>query len=479
MKKKKSIGLVLISTSLVFAILACNFVTGALDPTAPPPPTAIPAPTNTPLPPIEEQVEEPEDAQPEVDQDVEQQPTEGYASIAEGELGVIVVKAYQDEWDSWIVVGLVENNTDRAVDNIEIEVEAFDINGNSLYTEVAYGSLYSVASGEVTPFRLWVWEDFPNAQEFTADIVGFSSTELERAAVDLIGVQMTFGESDVYVTGELVNNNEFPLEISDVAFATFDMDGSLITAGADDVSVNYLLPGESGPFRASMDLPGSGAEDIDDYKIYTNVEVGAETDIYSITFLEENGYYDSDGDLHLVGSLQNDSDEYLNISLIAAFYDTAGNVLDASYVDIPLYSLAPGELSYYDFYSWYPLNESEGLADQAETYVIQVDYGWTWDTDTVYQDIPYTDNGYEYDSFWGLTFTGQVTNDTGAILDGGKVMVVLHNIETGELIAMGYETLFDEIPEGGSLDYEVLVEIADDLNMDSFEYTVVAKGELP
>ena len=382
---------------------------------------------------------------------MDQQPTENSATVAQGEIGILEYKAYQDEWDSWIVVGLVENNTDRSVDNIEIEVEAFDINGNSIFSDVAYGSLYSVAPGEVTPFRLWVWEDLPNAQEFTTSIVGFSSTDLERAPVDLIGVQMTFSEDDVYITGKLVNNNDFPLEISDVAFATFDINGNLMTAGADDVAVNYLLPGESGPFRASMDLPSSGSEDIVDYQVYTNAEVGADTDIYPITFLEETGYYDVDGDLHLVGSLQNDSDVNLSISLIAAFYDSAGIVLDASYVDLPLLSLAPGELSYYDFYNWYPLNYAEGLADQAETYIVQVEYGWTWDTDTVYQDIPYIDNGYEYDSFWGLTFTGDVTNDTGDLLDGGKVMVVLRHIETGELIAMGYETLFDEIPAGGSL----------------------------
>ena len=49
MKKTKSLFLFLISTSLIFAILACNFVTDALAPTDPPPPTAIPVPTNTPF----------------------------------------------------------------------------------------------------------------------------------------------------------------------------------------------------------------------------------------------------------------------------------------------------------------------------------------------------------------------------------------------------------------------------------------------
>jgi len=480
MNKNKTTKLYLAVIILIFASLACTLVTGSPDPTATPVPDDLPAPadTNTPAS-SDDEVEVPTDEPevPDVEPESEDISTGAEEfSVPDGELGISTIKGYQDEWDSWIVVGLVVNNTDRAVDYVEVEVEVLDSNGASLYKEVTYGALYTLAPGEVTPFTLWVWDDLPDAPEILGTIVGFSATEVERADVEIRGTMMTFGNGYVNVTGELVNNNAFPIEISDLAAATFDNKGQVMTGDSDDVAIGYLEPGDSGPFRVSMDAPGVGEEEIVDFTVYTNVEVADSRENYEISFLEETGYFDTDGDYHLVGELRNDSGTYLNISLLASFYDTAGNVLDASYVDIPSNALAPGETTVYDFYSWYPMNYTEGIADQADTYVVQVDYSWTWENDTIYVDMPVTDGGFE-ESFWGINFTGQVTNDSGGLVDGGKIIVVLRSKETGELIGMGYESIFDDIPTGGSMDYDILVEISEDFDLTSFDYTVIAKGD--
>ncbi|MEA3350019.1 MAG: FxLYD domain-containing protein, partial [Chloroflexota bacterium] len=203
-------------------------------------------------------------------------------------------------------------------------------------------------------------------------------------------------------------------------------------------------------------------------------------DSFDITFLEETSYYDSDDYFHLVGELQNDSDINLNIAIIAAFYDIDGNVLDADNLSMmPISSLAPGETVTYDISNWKSLNNNEGLFDTVDNYSVQWDPGWTWDTSARYVDIATIDEGSEYDEFWGTTFTGNVENDSGENLAGAVVIVNLYDPESGALLAMGYETIFDEIPDGEVTDYEVIVPVEADFDLDAVEHTIIAKGKMP
>lgn len=471
---QKKIFQLLVVFSLVIGILACSLFTGTPIPTATSEPTLTQIPTNTPVQPLEIATEVPTQTPPEEDKAA----IEVY-TVPSGELGVAMVHAYQDEFDSWVVAGLLANNSVRALDDIEIEIRALDLNGVPLYAELVYASLYSLGPGEISPFSAWVWEDLPGVQEFTATIVGFSPSDVEQAEVEIRGTLMSEGEGDVHITGELFNLNDTPIQVSNIAAATFDSGGQLVTAGAKMVAVSYLGPGESGPFRITMDKPADDSITIADFSVYTNAEVSFEEDLYDISYLEVSDYFDSDGDYHLVGALQNNTEANLSISLLAAVFDAAGNVLDADDLDLPVYSIAPGERMFFDFDDWYPLNTVEGLSVQADTYGIQIDHNWTWETDTTYVDLAVTDGGFEYDPYWGLTFTGKVVNNTGVNVNSGEVIVVLRDKVTDGLLAMGYVTLYDGIPAGSSADYEVLVEVASDFDLEGFEFTVFAKGELP
>jgi len=485
MPKKHTIRWLVASLSLAFAALACSLITGVLEPTAtalPPAPTStpLPPPTQTPPPTQEQQAEATEPAEPTAESEGAAKEVPEEAAVPEGEMGIVTLSWYQDTFETWHVVGLIMNNTDRAVDNVEVEIEALDAGGNAIYEEITYTALYDIPAGATSPFSLSIWDEIPEMDSFSATIVGQSVTDFDPTEVKVRATRMTFGENSIYVTGELLNSGTTPVEIGDVAVATFDADGTLVTADVSFAAISYLGPGEVGPFRVTMETPQTGAEAITDFRVYTNAEIVDPEDAYTITFLEEDTYFDSSDSFHLIGKLQNDSDVPLNISLVAALYDAEGVVLDVDSLSmLPVSSLAPGESVTYDFSTWSSLNTVEGLADQADNYTVQWDPAWTWEASSMYVDIAFSDEGNEYDSFWGQIFRGQVENDYGEPLDGAVVIVNLYDRETGALWATGHEAIFDEIPDGGSVEYEVTVPVEEGFDIESVDVEIIAKGELP
>lgn len=484
MMKNRKIGLLLFILSLALMMLACGLGSGSEPTQTPPPPepTAVPAeptavpeePTEVPEPteaPTEEPVEEPTE-EPTVEEPEEPAP--------ENVIYIEEVNGYRDDSGSLHIVGLVTNYTDRVVDNIEVEIEILDANESSLFVEVTSVSLYTLAPGETTPFSYWVYDDLPDANSYVATVVGQGASEVERATVNIEGVLLVVDDSgDLHLTGNLINNTETPIDIRGLAAATFEENGDLYTADSHSVLIRHLDPGEDGPFRVTMTGPEEGSSNINEYEIYVDAETADPVDSFDLVFSESHyNYSDTYDSFHLVGEITNNHDEYLTISIIAAIYDEMGNVIDAATTDIPTFSIAPGETLPYDFQYWGPLNYKAGTVDSASSYTVQWDPYWTWTSTSEYSDLT-TQNDTNEVSSYQITFKGEVLNNSGEEVDGATVIVSLYDVESGELVAMGYGGIFDTIGTNETAEYTVWVDIPTDFDIDSVEYVIIAKGDIP
>ena len=472
MTAKRRIGLMLLSVLMALVVFGCG---GGGEEATPVPPTAPPptqAPTSPPPPPpTEPPTAAPTEAPPTA------VPTEE-AAPQEGQPEITMVHGYIDNMDSLEVVGLITNNTDHAIKSVEIAVEIFDANDNSLYKDTTYMDFYTLAPGETSPFSLWVTDELPDADRFVATIVSESQTTVERADVTVQGTRMTVDDNgDIHVTGEIVNNGSTGATIADVSAATFDGDGNLVTAESASVSIGYLPPGDSGPFRVTMYGPSYGTDDIQDYQVYVDA-VTDDRDVYDISFIgDENTYVDTFGDFHLVGEISNDSDETLDVRLVGAIYDANGNVMDAAMLDMALSALAPGETGPYDLTFWGPLNSRDGFMDDADRYTVQVDPYWTWPSTSEYVEVSTTEDNSFDDGM--AEFTGQIINDSGQDLAGAEVVIYIKDKDSGNIVAMGSDYTMDEIPAGGTADFSITIYLEEGVDPDTAEYYVIAKGELP
>jgi hypothetical protein len=486
-KRYRYIGILTFVLLLALATLACG-LGGDTEPTQAPPPIeeATQPPAAATEAPVEAAPTEAAPAEPPTEAPAEPQPTEPPTEEPaplppENVIAVDAVRGYRDHYGSLHIVGLVTNYTDRAVDSVEVEIEIFDANNNSLFTDVTYIGLSTLMPGETSPFAYWVSDDFPDADHYTAAIVGHSVSETERATPKIDGAMLTIDDTgDLHVTGLLVNNTDTPIEIRNISVATFDADENLFTAETIQAAlVRHLDPGEDGPFRVAMTGPEDGTANISNYQIYIDAETAEPAEPYDLVISENNYYYmDAYDNFHLVGEITNNSDLYLSVSLVAGIYDVDGNTLDAASTDLPTFSLGPGETMPYDFSYWGPLNYKSGLIDEAASYTVQWDPYWTWESFSLHAELATQNNTNEVSSN-RATFNGEILNNSGEEVASATVIVNLYDIETGELVATGYGGVYDALPANGVADYTVWIDIPADFDFDNVNYTITVYGELP
>ncbi len=492
MTSRRSYGMLIVALSMAISMLACNLgktaaptsqptftsaplPTQTTPPTEPPTPTTKPTSTSAPTAtqaPTEAPLEKPTD-------EPVGELTLTAPNIVAGALNILTTNSFVDEFDDWNIAGLVRNDTERMVNDIEIEIEIFDAQDNSVYKEVAYTSLSNLAPGEVSPFDLWVYEDLPGADHFTATIVGNgTNTYSERIQGDVSKVTFTVDDYQyAHLTGLITNNTDQPMDVNTVAGVLFDIDQNILDAQTESVILNHLEPGESGPFRITFSGLGNLVEAIDTYQFYIDSVVGSEPDYYDLKLSDDhNDYMDAYDSYHLVGTLTNNSSQYINASLVATILDKDGNVLDVSSTSLPMLSIAPGETLPYDFDYWGPIDASKDVLAKADRYRVQVDWYWTWDSTTQLIDLALSDETNTFDEYNG-TFAGKVVNNSGMDLDYATVVVYLYDRQTEQVLMMGYDSLWDELPDGASADFEVTVPIPPDFNVDSIYYDTLVKGE--
>jgi len=487
----RKLSMVLFVTAIVLSILACNL--GA-QPTPTPEPTNTPVPTDTPVPtntPEPTATPEPTST-PEPTETAAPPPTKedsggdnggddmgNSGDVPEGVLGIGQLNNWKTDGGYIIITGLVINNTDRGVDGIEIEVEVFDSNDTSIYVDTAYTDLYTLAPGTTSPFAMYIdGEDLTDPDRYVATIVGNSSSNNEPADVSIENVVTVIDDYGyVHITGEVFNNGSEPAQVNRIAGAVFDVDGNLISGEGSGNNMHYIDPDDSGPFRVSITVPDD--VDIDNYELYVDAEVTEQANYYDFEFSESHeNYMDQFDDFHLVGEITNYADETLNVSMIAALLDEDGNVIDVSSGYLPFYSIAPEETLPYDVDNWSVVNYTDGYFDEvAASYHIWVDYYWVYPSSYDLTELTIDENADEHEiDDTSATFTGMVLNETDADMESVIVVVTLYDKESGLPVATNYSYVNEDIPAGGSGEYEVNLWLPTGLDIDSVEYDIITKG---
>jgi hypothetical protein len=486
---KNKFALTAFVAALVLSMLACSLGAQPTPTTAPtntPIPTNTAAPTNTPEPTNTPKPTETVAPPPAKDTEAPTTSTGGETGdhvVPAGELGVGLRTSWKDSFGGWNISGLVVNNADRSYDGVEIEIEIFDANEKSVYKDSTYMSLWGIAPGEISPFSMYVSEsDAPGAESFTATIVGQSPAyeEIARPEYSLENIITATDDSGyAYLTGEVVNHSDKPMLVRSLASALFDADKQLLTADAYSTQLSYIEPGKSGPFRVTIQTPPDAT--LDNYVIYPDVIETEPVADYDISVSQDaSNYLDTSwfNSYHVVGSVTNNTDKWMSVTLVAALYDKDGKVLDVATGYLPFSAIAAGETLPFDVTSnWGPVNNIDGYFDEnADNVKWWIDPNYLYESSFPSIALETTDDAssVEDDS---IKFTGKVSNGTEKTMSSVVVSVAIYEKSSGKLLAANYTYLWDELAANGTGDYEVTVYLPAGTDPDAVDTVILAKGQ--
>ncbi len=492
MLSKRLFAILSMIVALSLAVLACGGggtateapnptrtpkATTETEPTDKPDPTAKPKPTKTPT---TEDV-----ATPEPDATAEE-------GIVAGEVAVISLYGYVDEYDYFHMVGLVYNDTEDPATSIELTLTLADGSGDTVLTdsdgnpvdEVTLSPfLYTIAQGETTPFDYYVSTDGADTSDWQGaiSVTDYSQGDVDRGEVEVINDTITVDQyGTIYLTGELVNLSDQPVLVNSLAGALLAADGTAVAADASYNLTRYLAPNgdEAGndrtPFSISLDGP---ADEADDKAYFVDVDVTDEVDVASSISVDiVNAFVDDFDNLHIFANIGNTSDQVLSISLVAGLYDADGVVVDAATASVPIY-VGPGEVIPVSFDYFSAVNGDADLIGNVDSYSIQVDPYWTYETsfETVALE---TANESSETSDGSVTFTGDVNNTSTEDLSSATLILAIYDTE-GNLFSSSWTSVYpedDTFSAGETLPFEVTLYVPSDVDRTDFTFFTYVQG---
>ena len=169
---------------------------------------------------------------------------------------------FKDLVGAWRVVGTINNNTSQSISDVVTGVETYTkANQPADQGEDVNAYPLNLQPGAQAPFSAWIDRDIPGLDHFAVEVDECVVTEpAERSQVDVRGGRMVVDDNgSAQVTAELHNPGSQTVLVNGLMAGVYDQAGAPVTAEYVAVGPRDLGPGESGPVRASLDLPPGGA----------------------------------------------------------------------------------------------------------------------------------------------------------------------------------------------------------------------------
>ncbi len=400
-------------------------------------------------------------------------------------LGINEVYAYKDSQDLLHIIGLISNDSEVTIRDVEVEIEVFDTNNNIIHTGNTTSGVTHITPQGTAPFELIVADPLVNPSSFAARITNANVLEGYPAGLNQPqGIVIVEDGRNLHITGEIYNNTVRPVRLHGVAVAIRSADGQLVAASPADVSIGYLRSAEKGPFRITVPMPPAIADvSALSAQIYYDAEVSEVNQPYNVNLTPLSSYVDAQNDVHIVGNVVNNSDEFITVRVVAGVYDENSNVIDAAMTDTALYAIPPGESIPYDLCgagtlcSWGPLRALDDAKAKAANYLVQLDQTFTWATDVQLTSLQVVDSSQEYTPEAAI-FKGQLINNTNVAVETPTVVIAIRHAETGALLSTGFQRFSQTLGVNEGVDYEVRIQWQPNTDPNNIDYSFIARGEV-
>ena len=406
-------------------------------------------------------------------------------------LRITSLTSYKDSGGNFHVVGEVINGEDKPISSIELTITIKDASGKTLLKDSS-GSiansltfspmLSTLMPGKTSPFDYLLSSDAGVPDKFDVKITGQNSGDVQTAYLQIQNAQIKTGANDtVFLTGEIVNKGDKPVQIYNMAGSLLDKDKKVLAAAATNTYSSYLQPaGDSAqedrtPFSISINNPGSP---IDSYATYLEADQVDPLPGNSLVVNITNNYFDDSNEFHIVGSLTNDGTDTLHTFLVGGLYAKDGTALDADVTITPI-DIQAGQSLPYDISSFGNVNSNADEAALVDNFTVQVDRSATVQSShgSVVLKTLNDQLDKSADPTWQLN--GQITNTSNEALANETVIIAVYDAK-GELVATDWTVISpngDSIAPGETSSFKLFVYLDPAADRSSLTYKTFAAGE--
>ena len=513
MKLRSGRTILAASLALALAILACGGPAATVAPTAAPTSAPIQAPTQAPTQaPIPTIASTATTASQATATTAAQQPTTAATSAAtaqatqaplntSGKLDLLGLSSYMDSSQSFHVVGLFSNGTNQPVKGVELTLGLTDSTGLSVLkdsnnqltdTVTVNPMLDNIGAGQSSPFdyHLTVATGVDTTGwKFKLDVTKNNPGDVSTADVQVTNDQTSVDSSGtVYLTGELVNKTNQPVQINELAAAMLNGPDKPVAAGTLLAGTRILQAtgdaqgSDRTPFVIDVSGPvltGTTPAYYVDAVPATATDAATANDIH---LQLANTFVDGTNNVHVVASVTNSGTETVTVRVVAGLYEKDGKVLDASNEDVALY-LAAGDTDPVGFSFFPSVNGNNAAIAKLDTYSVQIDPFWTFPTTSSIVNLQATN---VITSSLGAgsgeaTIKGTVTNTTKKNLANASVVVAVLD-PGGKLIATDYTVASPQSgawTPGQKVDFQITIQLPASVDPGAVTFLTKVQGTLP
>lgn len=229
-----------------------------------------------------------------------------------------------DEWD--YIVGLVQNNTEKTIEWVEITVLLYDEDNQVISTSTTYPFLDMILAGDTSPFS--VSSDQWSAASSYDFLIDWEETdELPASGLEFANHTSYSDENYLNIVGEVRNSSDQDMTWVKIAAALYAADGTLLNADYTYAMLDFVAAGGTSPFKVWF---GENWQDGETYEIQAQ-GIYQQMPVQVVELV--NHELSADEDWCVVkGNVRNTSTEtIMYATIIVGFYDANNNLLQAEW----------------------------------------------------------------------------------------------------------------------------------------------------
>jgi hypothetical protein len=374
--------------------------------------------------------------------------------------------------DDWVLLGLLENQSNISVVDISIQVSIQNEKGEQITQQIISPLMSYLEPGEMSPFKIR-FTNVNRVASYTTEVIAYQTASFRRgrANVDTLSITPT-ADGGLAILGRVTNPGPSTVTLEKFGLLARDVHDQIKDLATISAGLTILRPGENTPFLVLMEANPGDVE----FTPYIDAIVTQKPDASLITILEPPTILLTEqGALMVVGSIINE-DSHPRWATLLMVMSQGEDIVAVAPIRMP-FPLQSGESRAY------AITDFPGLRAQLAPRTSQIDdlsveiiVDPLGSLPTDLSSNPLNLQITHFEPIGSSLFLrGVISNNGETDVEEAMVQVTIRST-AGELITAGWSVSSERLAIGDSAEFMLRLSIPQGIDPRMSEYDVQATG---